>query len=76
MALRKCVLCEKGKLVKKKTSFSYLKEKIVMQDIPCEECNNCGEKYFDLKACALIDEKRGQALKAIKTVPEIKSVCV
>ena len=43
-----CIFC-KGKLKYDKTDYMEKNNNIVVlvQDVPCEKCNQCGETYFD-----------------------------
>lgn len=44
-----CSFCGNKNLVKKKVQYIYRHEGkfLVADDVPCEECTCCGERYYD-----------------------------
>lgn len=52
--MTKCYLCQKGTLEKKKVEFKLYGE--LVGSFSAEVCSQCGEKFFDEKTSAKIDE--------------------
>jgi len=58
----KCPLCRSGELREGSADTSILREGLVLvvQDVPAEICDNCGEQFFDAdvtdRLLALADE--------------------
>jgi len=52
--MKKCYICEKGNLEKKKAPFNLYGIEIGKFDV--EVCSKCREKFFDEKSSNLIDE--------------------
>lgn len=46
---QQCVFCGHGQLVEKHTRYIYQKNEqlFVVEQVPCTECQFCGEQYFD-----------------------------
>lgn len=62
--MNKCLLCG-AKLKKEKVDIAryWGKELIALSDVPALICTQCGERYFEAKVSAKIDERIQQVLK-------------
>ena len=54
----KCYFCNGGPVIKGKTDhISRMDGQLVeIKDVPCEICQQCGEKYFDPKTIRRIEQ--------------------
>lgn len=70
--MNKCYLCE-GKLKKQKVDIAryWGKELIALNDVPALICTKCGERYFEAKVSAKIDERIKHALNRKAPIEKI-----
>lgn len=70
--MTKCYLCE-GKLKKQNVNIVryWGKELIALNDVPALVCEQCGERYFDAKISAKIDQRMKDALKNKASIDKI-----
>lgn len=56
--ITKCYFCNGGPVVKGKTDhISRVDRRLIeVKDVPCEICQQCGEKYFDPKTIQRIEQ--------------------
>lgn len=47
--MKKCYLCQQGNIEKKIVTVEreWEGKKIIIENVPAEVCDQCGEKYFD-----------------------------
>ncbi len=70
--MNKCYLCG-GKLKKKNVNIAryWGKELIALNDVPSLVCIKCGERYFEAKVSAKMDERIQNTLKRKSSVEKI-----
>lgn len=70
--MNKCYLCG-GRLKKQKVDIAryWGKELVALNDVPARICQKCGERYFEAKVSAKIDEKIQQAVRGKTSIPRI-----
>ncbi len=68
-----CIMC-KGSLIDSTTNHvvSLKNSIIIVKDVPCQECVQCGEKYFDDSVTMELERIVGQLRDSIP--PEIAVV--
>jgi YgiT-type zinc finger domain-containing protein len=62
--MEKCYICG-NKLNRKRVDIAryWGEELVVLHDVPTLLCKNCGNRYFEAKVSAKIDERIKQALR-------------
>lgn len=62
--MNKCYFCG-GKVIKDRVNVTryWGKDLIALEDVPALVCSQCGERYFEAKVSAKIDERIQQVLK-------------
>lgn len=70
--MNKCLTCG-GKLKREKIDIAryWGKELIALNDVPSLVCIKCGERYFEAKVSAKIDDKIQSALKSKTSLQRI-----
>lgn len=70
--MTKCYFCE-GKLRKQNVDIVryWGKELIALNEVPALVCQQCGERYFNAKISARIDQKIKDALKRKASIEKI-----
>lgn len=68
-----CYFCRTGELKKEKVNITRFwgKELVALNDVPALVCQQCGERYYDVKVSRQIEDKIQQALKRKTTLPKI-----
>ena len=66
--MKKCFFCKNGSVVHTFTTYMLDFENciIIVKNVPCEECSECGEKYFS-------DEVMEKLEKIVNKAREIAS---
>jgi YgiT-type zinc finger domain-containing protein len=60
----KCVICKSPDVVEKKVEEEIrVNSDIVLYPIKIKVCNNCGERYYDREAMALLEEAKDKLKK-------------
>lgn len=68
-----CVFC-KGNNMKKSTTTHVVNYKdciIVIKNVPCEECEQCGEKFYDDKVAEQLERIVTSAKKLMQEISVI-----
>lgn len=70
--MNKCYFCS-GKLKKQNVNIAryWGKDLVALNDVPVLVCTLCGEKYFEAKVSAKIDQKIQEALKRKVSIQKI-----
>lgn len=70
--MTKCHFCE-GKLKKQNVDIIryWGKELVALHDVPALVCQQCGERYFDVKVSIRIDKRIKDALRSKASVEKI-----
>ncbi len=70
--MNNCYVCG-GKLKKKNVNIAryWGKELIALNDVPALVCQKCGERYFEAKVSAKMDERIQSTLKRKSSVEMI-----
>lgn len=70
--MNKCFLCE-GKLKKENVNITryWGKDLIALNNVPALVCQQCGERYFNAKVSAKIDQTIQDALKRKSSLEKI-----
>lgn len=68
----RCLICG-NKLKKEKVDIAryWGKELVALNEVPSLVCTKCGERYFEAKVSAKIDEKIQQAVGGKTSIPRI-----
>jgi YgiT-type zinc finger domain-containing protein len=55
----KCNFCGNKNFTEKKVQYIYRHDNkfLIVNDVPCEQCEYCGEQYFDGKVLRQIEEE-------------------
>ena len=54
-----CSFCGKSDIVEKKVQYIYKKENkfMIINNVPCEECSFCGERYYRAEVLKQIERE-------------------
>ena len=69
----KCFYCKGDSIVEGKATdvFEFGDNLIVIRNIPCQECDQCGERYYDTDIVKQIEKIVSEVKKVIQEVSVI-----
>ena len=73
MASSKCSFCGHSRLLSKTTQYIYRHDDdfLIVNDVPCEECEFCGEQYFEAAVLKRIESDFQEIRKGNRKVPRL-----
>lgn len=72
----KCFVCGTGNLVRAKSTVEFYRGKIVVREVLCKKCDNCGEEFFSEQTRKRVSKRVDEAKKALNASAIVKSVSV
>ncbi len=71
---KQCNFCGNKKYIKKEVDYMFKREGefMVVENVPCEECGFCGERYYKADVLKQIETRQGKPFSTVSWIRRIR----